>query len=120
MDVIYYSKCEDEYLLRFPPIPGIGSYELSVPAKAEANEDLEQYLQEQIQNEIDGSGLDERIAVSLEECLYNCCFEEEEMDDEPLPSETLAFLQRQLWLNNRVLHFCRSYAAHPEFDDFLR
>lgn len=94
MKVIYYSKCEDDYLLRFPPIPGIDSYELSIPAKAEANEDLEQYLQEQIQNEIGGSGLDERIAVFLEECLYNCCFEKEEMDSEPLPSETLAFLQR--------------------------
>lgn len=119
MSVIYYSKCDDEYLLRFPPIPGIGSYELSVPVEKEANTDLEQYLQEQIQNEIDGSGLDERIAVSLEECLYNCYFEEEEIDDDPLSPETLAFLQRQLWLKNRVLHFCGGYAAHTEFDDFL-
>lgn len=119
MDTIYFSKNEDEYLLNFPPIPGIGSYELSIPAKKEENEELEQYLYEQVQNEIDGSGLDERIAVSLEECLYNCHFEEEELDNEPLSSETLAFLQRQLWLNNRVLHFFRSYAAHLEFDDFL-
>lgn len=79
MKTIFYSKFEDEYLLRFPPIHGIGSHEFSVPVSEENTEVLEDYLREQCQDEIDNGDFSEDTAEILQECLDNGCFEEEKV-----------------------------------------
>lgn len=94
MNTIYYSKFEDECLLRFPPIPGIGSLEFSVPVSEENTEVLEDYLREQCQDEIDNGDFSEDTAEILQECLDNGCFEEEKVLS-PKESWLLAWQQME-------------------------
>lgn len=72
--IIFFSKEGDEYLLHFTPSFGFDGYEFSIPAVEKTAEDLEDYFRAQIQDEIDGSGLDDDTAEILQEYLDNSCF----------------------------------------------